>query len=146
MSDVDLRILEQRWRSTGAASDQAAWLVERVRRGDLSRSDANLAAYLAHQGAVRAFPESAKSVPVTKTEFVEWTNGLGEIDPGLRMRALGALFDRTWPEGRPHLNTGGDSTVAYFTLVFLELGWEECHAVVVEALLPAALDRSGFGD
>jgi len=37
MSDPDLRELERRFRETGAVCDEAAWLVGRIRVGDLTR-------------------------------------------------------------------------------------------------------------
>lgn len=40
MSDEQARALERRWRSSGAAEDEAAWLMERARSGDEALSDA----------------------------------------------------------------------------------------------------------
>jgi hypothetical protein len=48
MSDTKLRDLERRWRETGAVGDEAAYLLERVRVGDLSRQRLELAAYCGH--------------------------------------------------------------------------------------------------
>jgi hypothetical protein len=38
MSDEQLRALERRWKETGAAQDEAALLLERVRVGDLEQA------------------------------------------------------------------------------------------------------------
>lgn len=54
MSDEKLRALESRWRKTGAVEDEAAYLLERVRVGDLTLERLELAAYCGHEGARRA--------------------------------------------------------------------------------------------
>ena len=44
MSDQKLRDLERRWKETGSPDDEAAYLLERVRAGELSRERLELAA------------------------------------------------------------------------------------------------------
>ena len=39
MSDSNLRGLERRWRETGSVDDEAAYLRERVRVGDLTQEN-----------------------------------------------------------------------------------------------------------
>ena len=56
MSDSKLRELERRWRETGSVDDEAAYLRERVRVGDLTQERLELAAYCGHEGARRAAP------------------------------------------------------------------------------------------
>jgi len=51
MSDERLRELERRWKETASPSDEAAYLSERVRVGDLAVSNLELAANLGHRGA-----------------------------------------------------------------------------------------------
>jgi hypothetical protein len=51
MSDERLRMLERRWKETGAVEDEAAYLQERLRTGDLARDKLELAAYLGYPGA-----------------------------------------------------------------------------------------------
>ena len=51
VSDADLRELERRWRETGCVEDEAAWLVERVRVGELEQRDLDLARCLGHAPA-----------------------------------------------------------------------------------------------
>lgn len=51
MSDQKLRDLERRWKETGTVEDEAAYLLERVRVGDLSQERLELAAYCGHEGA-----------------------------------------------------------------------------------------------
>ena len=54
MSDARLRELERRWRESGSTEDEAAYLRERVRVGDLTQERLELAAYCGHEGALRA--------------------------------------------------------------------------------------------
>ena len=54
MSDQRLRELERRWKETNSPDDEAAYLLERVRVGDLPRERLELAAYCGHEGARRA--------------------------------------------------------------------------------------------
>lgn len=58
MTDSHLRELERRFRASGSAEDEAAWLLERVRNGDVSQEDAELASYLGHEAACRVFGSS----------------------------------------------------------------------------------------
>jgi hypothetical protein len=51
MSDERLRQLECRWRETGSVEDEAGYLLERVRVGDLERGKLELAADLGHPAA-----------------------------------------------------------------------------------------------
>jgi hypothetical protein len=53
-SDSKLRDLERRWRRTGSVEDEAAYLIERVRVGDLTQERLDLAAYCGHEAATRA--------------------------------------------------------------------------------------------
>lgn len=83
MSDERLRELERRWRATGAADDGAAWLVERVRIGDLEASRLMLAAYLGHHAA-RAAVDAPPAVP---GDDGAWLAGLEGLEPGSATRA-----------------------------------------------------------
>lgn len=58
MSDERLRTLEQRFRESGQVEDEAAWLVERIRVGGLSRAQLNLAASLGYPAARAALDRS----------------------------------------------------------------------------------------
>lgn len=53
MSDHRLRELERRWKQSGEAEDEAAYLAARVRSGDVDRERLLLAAYLGHGAAER---------------------------------------------------------------------------------------------
>jgi hypothetical protein len=54
VSDQRLRALERRWRETNSSEDEAAYLLERVRVGDLRIERLELAAYCRHEGAQKA--------------------------------------------------------------------------------------------
>ena len=54
MSDFDLRDLERRFLESAAAEDETAWLVARLRVGELSEGALRLAAGLGHEPAAQA--------------------------------------------------------------------------------------------
>ena len=51
MSDERLRELERRFKETGTIEDEATWLLERVRAGELVRDKLRVAADLGHQAS-----------------------------------------------------------------------------------------------
>ncbi len=73
MSDARLRELERRWKETNSPDDEAAYLLERVRVGDLTRERLELAAYCGQEGASRALGGSA---PTPSHDLVAWVGGL----------------------------------------------------------------------
>lgn len=62
VSDAKLRELERRWRETGAVDDEAAYLLERVRVGDLTPERVELAAYCGNAGARATLAPAAPAV------------------------------------------------------------------------------------
>lgn len=62
MSDQRLRELERRWRETGAVVDEAAYLLERVRVGDLDLERLELAAYCGSAAAKQASGTGSRSI------------------------------------------------------------------------------------
>jgi hypothetical protein len=76
VSDERLRTLERAWQESGSAQAEAAYLLERVRVGDLGQSKLELAALCGHQGAGLA----ANSTTLWKVESTdppnEWTSAL----------------------------------------------------------------------
>jgi len=58
MTDQRLRELERRWQEAGAVVDEAAFLLERVRVGELVVDDLRRAAYCGHAGAQYACGEA----------------------------------------------------------------------------------------
>lgn len=61
MADQRLRALERRWQASGSVEDEAAWLRERVRVGDLAEERLFLAAYLGHEPARLAAPQALEA-------------------------------------------------------------------------------------
>jgi hypothetical protein len=59
MSDQELRELERRYRQSGDATDEAAWLGARLRVGDVDRSRVELCAWLDHAPARVALGDEA---------------------------------------------------------------------------------------
>ncbi len=59
MTDSNLRELERRFRASGSVEDEAAWLRERVRVGELPQERLELAACLVHGIAVLVLAEEA---------------------------------------------------------------------------------------
>lgn len=53
MTDTRLQELERAWRASGSVEDEAAYLRERVRVGELTQERLELAAYCGHAGARR---------------------------------------------------------------------------------------------
>lgn len=71
MSDQELRELERRWKSTGSTDDEAAFLLERVRTGELWPERLELASYMAHAAAVVALGNRAPKVPANEGEWLD---------------------------------------------------------------------------
>lgn len=91
--DERLRDLERRWRASGAIDDEAAWLGERLRTGDLAPERARLAAWLGHPAAealtgVRFGDEPLQSAgEVRRAEAALW-EGVAVAGPDAARRAL----------------------------------------------------------
>lgn len=79
MSDCRLRELERRWRETGSVEDEAAYLRERVRVGNLTEEKLELAAYCGHEGAMHATGACRRVAPIkTDAEWQAWVKELDE--------------------------------------------------------------------
>lgn len=63
MADDYLSQLEDRWRDTGEAPEEARVLLERIRVGLLTRTRLELAAYLGHEAAGLALPDAGETAP-----------------------------------------------------------------------------------
>ena len=75
MLDSRAKVLERRWRSTGSVADEAAWLTERVRCGDLSVDRISLAAYCGSEAAGLSAglrSELAEWPELGVQRFVDW--------------------------------------------------------------------------
>ncbi len=83
--DARLRDLARRARETGAPEDGAAWLLERVRTGDLGRENLRLAAHLGDPAATAALDDRA---PVREPgELRAWAAALEHWGPDVLARA-----------------------------------------------------------
>lgn len=91
MSDERLRELERRWKESETVEDEAAWLKERVRVGDLEWSRLELAACLGHEAAVAVAP------PGFKPSWGDWIYRLGTGHWGLEssLRAFVFLLEQS---------------------------------------------------
>ena len=92
MSDSKLRELERRWRETKSVEDEAAYLRERVRVGDLTQERLELAAYCGHEGARRA--AEADRSPVPPGQLSNWIGELRERNSEVCLQALGLCASR----------------------------------------------------
>lgn len=89
MSDQRLREFERHWRDTGSLQDEAAYLRERLRVGDLSQDQVELAAYCGHEAARRLsladWTERTVSNGDQRVEdlqsLIDWLKGLGRWGP-----------------------------------------------------------------
>lgn len=75
MSDERLRQLERRWKETGSVEDEAAFLLGRVRAGDLTDERLELAAFCGHAGARRACPQVVRNPPQDPVRLFEEVEG-----------------------------------------------------------------------
>ena len=82
MSDQKLRDLERRWRETGSVEDEAAYLRERVRVGDLTQERLELAAYCGHEGARAALGGVVSCGPKGASELLADLRSWGAEEVG----------------------------------------------------------------
>ena len=118
MSDAKLRDLERRWKETGSPDDEAAYLLERVRVGDLSRERLELAAYGAHRAAMLALGEKQPNVP-TRPDL--WLRGLQRW--GLRPALIAVV--RAMREAMPRWNVSRNDSRPDAVLVAVD-AWLSC--------------------
>jgi hypothetical protein len=75
--DSHLRDLERRLLQSGSPDDEAAYLLERVRVGDLAQQRLELAAHCGHPGARLAFGQHAPDDPQNPERLIELLCALG---------------------------------------------------------------------
>lgn len=132
MTDERLRELERRWKETRAAQDEAAYLVERVRSGDLDRERLWLAACVGDEASREALGDGSWSLADSRSRLLERASAgdLGE-DPDYLMAYLGDESKReSYGIGR-----------AYWPTTASELGVVTLEVVLIE-LSPVALVRA----
>jgi hypothetical protein len=101
MSDTKLRDLERRWRGTDAVEDEAAYLLERVKVGDLTRDRLELAAYCGHKAAIHTTGQDDEA---TVTDLRDWVAGLRTFQPEAPRQATVRLLravSTVWQEAFP---------------------------------------------
>lgn len=107
MSDERARALERAWRRSGSVADEAAFLRERLRAGEVSLDRLQLAAHLAHPAA-RAACAATREPP---EDLLGWVGGLEGWGHEVLVRASLAaarlvlpVYERQHPsDNRPHL-------------------------------------------
>lgn len=93
MTDARLRELERHFKESGSAEDEAAWLRERLRTGDLDPQRLELAARIGHRAAKRVEPSYEGPPPIprplrSKIDFARsWAEPLEEAAVEVRRRA-----------------------------------------------------------
>jgi hypothetical protein len=96
MSDQKLRELERRWKETGSTEDEAAYLLERVRVGDLTRERLELAAYCGHEGARKA-TSAQTPAPVELSDLFRVLRQNDPVFLQLALSAVGSAALAIWP-------------------------------------------------
>ena len=76
MSDSRQRELEHSWKQTGSEEEEAAFLLERVRAGDLELRELELAAFVGHAAAVVATTTPA---PQFGSDLANWAEALAQF-------------------------------------------------------------------
>lgn len=100
MSDERLRELERRWTESGSVNDEAAYLKQRVRAGDLSQERLDLAAYCGREAALVALGANS----TVEWDSKAWAEGLGRWGPSIVLRAqclLAEVLLPVWNENVP---------------------------------------------
>lgn len=146
MSDAKLRELERRWRESGAADDEAAYLLERVRVGELPRDRLDLAAHCGYTAAQMASGYARPSAAIDDAEssersIYEWTQGLVQFGKAALVRAAVAGAEcvrQAWDNGVEHNPWRDQATTAWKAA----RKWLECpcdaHAAEVRQVIAPA--------
>jgi len=99
VSDADLREMERRFRETGSVEDEAAWLLERVRAGELEQNRLDLAACLGHEasgGGAPASEDAPNHLEMLKALRLAGTETVARAAVGAARRVL-----HYWTEAYP---------------------------------------------
>jgi len=118
VTDSKLRELERRWKETGSVEDEARYLLERVRVGDLEREKLALAAYCGHEGARIALGDDAPNRP---SDLEEWARGLGTWGKEICVRLAIVVARRAQVDETPE----NLATLASTAIASAEV-WLEC--------------------
>ncbi len=85
MTEESLEALEARWRASGTAEDEGAWLLARARAGQLTHEWLELAAFCGHAGAAAV----VDPVALEAQAELDWPERLAPLDR--EALALGAV-------------------------------------------------------
>lgn len=91
MTDSRLRALERRWKESGSVEDEAAYLRERVRVGDIDQETLELVSRLGHEAAQMVCPQ--QFLPFDQEDLdslQEWIEALHQISP--RLAGISAML------------------------------------------------------
>lgn len=88
MTDSHLRELERRFKESGSVEDEVAYLLERVRLGELDRDMLELAAYCGHQASCQALGDQVPRMP---EKLKAWVEGLQVWNKETCVRAVIAV-------------------------------------------------------
>lgn len=91
VSDESLREFERKWLESSDPADEAAWLLARLRAGELDHGRLRLAAYLGSEGSALALGDLVPRVP---EGLIDWVQGLA---PGQLRYTAWARGDRDQP-------------------------------------------------
>lgn len=91
--DEGLRECYRRYKETGAPEDQAAWLRERLREGELAEVNVRLAARLGEEGAILALGEPSESVSTVQGALADLFTSPA-LDRALQVELGGELAAR----------------------------------------------------
>jgi hypothetical protein len=101
MSDESLRELERRWKETRSVQDEARFLAERVRSGDLGAGRIRAAAYAGHAAARIALGDQAPGLLGDVRDFVSGLQEYPKEASVAALLALGCLRLSAWRALRP---------------------------------------------
>jgi hypothetical protein len=104
MADERLRNLERRWRETGTLEDEAVYLRERIRQGDLSERKLYLAAYLGIPGAIAALDEDERPCMGDMKRVREQRERLYALCPGADPTPLDSEGIRAVSDADPRIH------------------------------------------
>ncbi len=121
MSDERLRELERVWKQSGADEDEAAWLRQRVREGELAQGRLETAALLGHEAACIGLesPEFAsEAAEEWADEFWPWLFAVGrDLGPEGLVRVALAASRAVLPLWKEHVEgLGGTEAEAIAAL------------------------------
>lgn len=88
MADGRLELLRQRFLETSSVEDEAQWIRERLRSGDLQRKNAEVAATLGHAGCRMALDSKSKRTKRLEATF----HVLAQLDMEALLRAIALLL------------------------------------------------------